>query len=87
MVGHFMGWQSRVKTDLLKANAWAKAQNVLTFLGEFGVYSKATFKDKVKWTHCVRQQTEQLGAPGPTGNSEPASEFMIEKTEGGELNC
>ena len=28
-----------------------------------------------------------VGAPGPTGNSEPASEFMIEKTEGGELNC
>ena len=52
--------QSRVKTDLLKANTWAKAQNVPVFLGEFGAYSKAAFKDRVKWTHCVRQQAEQL---------------------------
>ena len=27
--------------------------------------------------HCVRQQADQLGAPGPTRNSEPAAEFMI----------
>ena len=44
---------------------------------------------RIGWNERIVSDSKpsSWGAPGPTGNSEPASECMIEKTEGGELNC
>jgi endoglucanase len=40
---------------------WAQRKGVRMLLGEFGVYSKATMSDRVRWTAFVRGQAEAHG--------------------------
>lgn len=50
-----------VKMRLDKALEWAKKNKVKLFLGEFGAYSKADMKSRVKWTSFVARESEKRG--------------------------
>ncbi len=50
---------SQIQSDLLIAAEWADKNKVPVFLGEFGAYSKADEKSRIKWTNSVRHHAEK----------------------------
>lgn len=50
-----------IEMDFDRAAAWAQAQNVPLFLGEFGAYSKADMDSRVRWTAHVARAAEARG--------------------------
>lgn len=54
--------ETRVRTGLARAAAWAAANHVPVFCGEFGVYRKvAPAADRLRWIGDVRRSLESLG--------------------------
>ena len=53
--------RARVRTDLERAAAWARARARTLVLGEFGTHDVAAPADRAHWTACVRTEAERLG--------------------------
>ena len=53
--------RARVRTDLERAAAWARARGRALVLGEFGTHDVAAPADRAHWTECVRTEAERLG--------------------------
>src|SRR3954454_3253246 len=53
--------RARVREDLERAAAWARARGVPLLLGEFGTTSAARTADRAAWTAAVRAEAERLG--------------------------
>jgi endoglucanase len=53
--------RARVRVDLERAAAWARAHDRPLFLGEFGTIENADTAARVAWTTLVRSEAERLG--------------------------
>jgi endoglucanase len=53
--------KAAITKQLEKAAAWAKTHERPVFLGEFGAYSAADMKSRVRWTRFVAREAERLG--------------------------
>ena len=53
--------RARVRADLERAAAWARAQDRPLFLGEFGTIADADLAARAAWTAHVRSEAERLG--------------------------
>jgi beta-glucosidase len=53
--------RARVREDLERAAAWARARGVPLLLGEFGTTSAARTADRAAWTAAVRTEAERFG--------------------------
>jgi endoglucanase len=53
--------RARVRADLGRAAAWARAERRPLFLGEFGAIARAPMADRAAWTALVRSEAERLG--------------------------
>jgi endoglucanase len=53
--------RARVRADLERAAAWARARGRPLFLGEFGAIVNARMADRAAWTALVRSEAERLG--------------------------
>jgi endoglucanase len=52
--------RARVRADLARARAWARARGRPLFLGEFGATACAGMPARVDWTGTVRSEAERL---------------------------
>ena len=49
----------QMKTSFESVSEWARAHNRPLFMGEFGAYSKADLKSRIRWTSFVRKTAEE----------------------------
>jgi endoglucanase len=53
--------RAAVSADLARAARWGKQHDRPVYLGEFGAYSKADMRSRVRWTEHVAREAEALG--------------------------
>lgn len=51
----------RIREELDIAAQWAKENNVILLMGEFGAYSKADIESRIRWTSFVAREAEKRG--------------------------